>query len=86
MPLAMEATEGIAPELTTHKEGAFGGGFGGTGAELSPEERAISGTIPGSESGDQAGAIGRVDENDEDGETAALAEGRMAPPPSDEQV
>jgi hypothetical protein len=80
MPLAMEATEGIAPELTTHSEGTFSGG-GGT--ELSPEERAISGITEGSESGAQATEVGRDDENEE---TAALAEGRVAPPASGEQA
>src|SRR5687767_3582430 len=45
MPMPMEATEGIAPELTTHKE-AFSGG-----EDLSPEERAIQGIMPGDESG-----------------------------------
>jgi hypothetical protein len=79
MPLAMEATEGIAPELTTHSEATFAGGR----SELSPEERAISGVEEGSASGDQASEAGRDDENEE---TAALAEGRLAPPASGDQA
>jgi N utilization substance protein A len=79
MPLAMEATDGIAPELTTHSEATFGGG----GAELSPEERAISGIEEGPAPGDQASDAGREDENEE---TAALAEGRVAPPITDDQA
>ncbi len=57
MPLAMEATEGIAPELTTHKEQDFGGGGSSGGGELSPAERAIHGVVPGGASGDAAGEI-----------------------------
>jgi len=78
MPLAMEATDGIAPELTTHSEGTFGGG-----ADLSPEERAIAGIEEGSAAGDQASDAPRDDENEE---TAALAEGRVAPPITDDQA
>jgi hypothetical protein len=71
LPLAMEATEGIAPVLTTHKEGIFG-----AGGELSPEEEAIQGA---------AGGSGPVPD-DEDDDTAALAEGRMSPPASGDSV
>jgi N utilization substance protein A len=38
MPGALEATEGIAPEITTHDETALAGG-----SELSPEEQAMQG-------------------------------------------
>ena len=71
LPLAMEATEGIAPELTTHKEGIFG-----AGGELSPEEEAIQGAAGGSSPASE----------DEDDDTAALAEGRMSPPASGDSV
>jgi len=81
MPGAMEATEGTAPELTTHSESAFGGG--GSDSDLSPEEQAVQGVVPGSESGSQAADVDGGD--DEGAETAALAEGRMAPPVSGEE-
>jgi N utilization substance protein A len=72
LPLAMEATEGIAPELTTHKESAL------TGADdLSPEESAIQGIVQGDESGDVHREFA-----DDDADTAALAEGRVRPPAS----
>jgi transcription termination/antitermination protein NusA len=83
MPLPMEATEGIAPELTTHKEVPFG-----LSEEMSPEERAVQGVLPGLEGGDavQMEDPGTRTEVDEDGETAALAEGRTRrPASSDEQ-
>jgi hypothetical protein len=74
MPGAMEATEGIAPEIATHSEETIAGG-----EELSPEEKAIQG--PG---GDQLlvpdGDGDRKDFADEDTDTAALAEGRAEPP------
>src|SRR5688500_9186665 len=70
MPGADEATDGAAPEITTHSEKAFG-----DGQDLSPEEQAIQ--IPGAgENGDPA----RKDFADEDADTAALAEGRAQPP------
>ena len=70
MPGADEATDGAAPEITTHSEKAFG-----DGEDLSPEEQAIQ--IPGAgENGDPA----RKDFADEDADTAALAEGRAQPP------
>jgi hypothetical protein len=74
MPLAMEATEGISPELTTHKEGSIPG----FGEELSPEEQSIQDSAAGS--GEETTDEGRTDYADEDGDTAALAEGRAAPP------
>jgi N utilization substance protein A len=73
MPLSMEATDGIAPELATHKESAFGG----PSEDLSPEERAIQGIGSGDESGDVRGEM-----SDDDADTAALAEGRALPPSS----
>ena len=77
MPGAMEATEGVAPEIGTHSNDALAGSD-----ELSPEERAIQ--RPGGDQqmvpddGDQA----RQDNIDEDTDTAALAEGRLEPPAS----
>jgi N utilization substance protein A len=74
MPGAMEATEGIAPEIGTHSEETIAGGD-----ELSVEEKAIQ--APG---GDQPlasdGEADRKDYADEDTDTAALAEGRAEPP------
>ncbi len=70
MPGAMESTEGSAPEITTHKEGELS-----SGAELSPEERAIQGL-----SEDENVEEARKDYADEDADTAALAEGRAEPP------
>jgi hypothetical protein len=70
LPLAMEATDGIAPELTTHKESALAGGD-----DLSPEEQAIQGIVPGDESGEVHREFA-----DDDADTAALAEGRAVPP------
>jgi transcription termination/antitermination protein NusA len=70
MPGAMEATEGTSPEITTHKEEVFA-----TGDELSPEEQAMSGIeVP------PDGDAERKEFADEDTDTAALAEGRVAPP------
>ena len=70
MPGAMEATEGIAPEIDDAQRDALAGGD-----ELSPEEQAIQGigveqTMP--DDGDED----RKDVADEDADTAALAEGR----------
>lgn len=76
MPLALEATEGIAPELTTHKESAFGNLATG-GGELSPEEQAIHGVVPGSESGDVAGDM--AGEGAGNGSAEATAEGPTEP-------
>ena len=73
LPGAMEASEGSAPEVTTHSEGAVG-----PRDELSPEERAISGVTVGGGPGDPE----RKDFTDEDMDTAALAEGRAVPPTS----
>lgn len=67
MPGPMEAAPGGAPEVMVHKEQALA-----SGDELSPEERAITGVEGDSE---------RKDFADEDGDTAALAEGRAEPPP-----
>jgi len=77
MPGAMEATEGIAPEIATHREEPLA-----SGEELSPEERAIQ--APG---GDQPMVDPNADGDrkeyaDEDTDTAALAEGRVEPPAS----
>jgi hypothetical protein len=72
MPGALEATEGAAPEIVTHKEEALA-----EGAELSPEEAAIQG-VNGVQ--DQDADPDRKDYADEDTDTAALAEGRLAPP------
>ena len=75
MPSVLEATEGTAPEITTHSESAVGGG----GVHLSPEERAITGTQIAPE---PAGDAEAREYADEDAETAALAEGRVIPPTS----
>ena len=76
MPGAMEATEGIASEISTHKEDPLA-----TSDELSPEEQAIR--QPGT---DQplvgSGDPDRKEIIDEDTDTAALAEGRLEPPAS----
>jgi len=76
MPGAMEATEGVAPEIGTHSNDAFA-----DGNDLSPEERAIQ--APG---GDGQlvpdGDLDRKDGIDEETDTAALAEGRLDPPTS----
>jgi N utilization substance protein A len=74
MPAALEATEGMAPEIVTHDESAVA-----RGEELSPEEKAIqspAGDAPlaGDDDAD------RKDFADEDTDTAALAEGRAEPP------
>src|SRR3954466_2001424 len=66
MPTALEATEGIASEITTHDEKALA-----DSSELSPEEQAISGM----ETEQTHEPI--PDENDD---AAALAEGRVEPP------
>jgi N utilization substance protein A len=76
LPGAMEATEGVAPEIGTHSSEVFAGS-----EELSPEERAIQ--APGGE--EQMvpdGDSDRKDQIDEDTDTAALAEGRLDPPAS----
>ena len=69
MPGAMESTEGAAPEIVTHNESAL------VGEELSPEERAVQG-VDVQEPAEEA----RKEFADEDADTAALAEGRVAPP------
>jgi N utilization substance protein A len=76
LPSAMEATEGIAPELTTHSESMLRG----AGEDLSPEEQAVQGILPGPEGGSQASDDAGRDYADEEGDTAALAEGRAMPP------
>ena len=71
LPGAMEATDGLAPEVTTHNADSFA-----TQDELSPEEKAITGIeVPGPD--DEQ----RKEFTDEDSDTAALAEGRAEPPP-----
>jgi hypothetical protein len=74
MPQAMEATAGMAPEIATHNESSLN-----DGGDLSPEERAMKG--PNGESADDVGGDAeRKDYADEEGDTAALAEGRLEPP------
>jgi N utilization substance protein A len=68
MPSAMESVEGIAPEIVTHDEKAFG-----DGSELSPEEAAIHGI-------GRDGEVPRKEVEDENDDAAALAEGRTEPP------
>ena len=74
MPGSMEAVEGGAPETVTHAEHTNAGSD-----ELSPEESAIhpNGTEDGSNNGDEMKQL-----DDENAETAALAEGRTSPPTS----
>lgn len=69
MPGPLEATEGAAPEVVTHEEQQS------VGDELSPEEQAVR--VGGS---DEGGPGDSKEYADEDGDTAALAEGRAAPP------
>jgi N utilization substance protein A len=74
MPGALEATEGMAPEITTHHESAVLGG-----GDLSPEEQAIQGVAP-----EAAAERPAVDEGDDGGrdnaDAAALAEEGAARP------
>jgi hypothetical protein len=76
MPGAMEATEGVAPELVTHSEDALSG----SRDEMSPEEQAVH--APGSNGAgeDETADADRKDYADEETDTAALAEGRAEPP------
>ncbi len=67
---AMESTEGLAPEITTHSEHSIE-----NGSELSPEEQAVQ--VPGSAND---GDAERKEFTDEDSDAAALAEGRVEPP------
>jgi N utilization substance protein A len=71
LPGALEATEGIAPELTTHAEAALAGD-----GELSPEEEAIQGV----EAAAPATSSAPVESDDDDAgrdvaDAAALSEG-----------
>jgi N utilization substance protein A len=69
MPGALQATDGTAPEITTHNESAIG-----AGSELSPEESAIHGVDPAhNNDGEKKGF-------EENGQVAELAEGRETPP------
>lgn len=75
LPGALEATEGIAPELTTHKESAFVGG-----GELSPEEQAIQGIRTEGSSEEAAAAAAQNDDaGRDDADAAALSEGGAQP-------
>jgi transcription termination/antitermination protein NusA len=75
MPDAMQSSDGASPEVTVHRERG-----GSPGHELSPEERAIQGLDTGEEDPES-----RPDA-DEDQDTAALAEGRVEPPPRHRDV
>src|SRR5690348_13521770 len=70
MPGPMETSEGGAPEVTTHSEELVA-----VNEELSPEEQAVHGG--GMEESTEPA---RKEFADEDGDTAALAEGRAQPP------
>jgi transcription termination/antitermination protein NusA len=71
MPGALQATEGVAPEIGTHAESAIG-----SGSDLSPEESAIHGVDPThNDDGNKKGF-------EENGQVAELAEGRESPPAS----
>ena len=74
MPGAMEATEGSAPEITTHAEMVIP-----SGDDLTPEEAAIH-PIGENNQGDQQSEGSGKEYVDDDTDTAALAEGRAAPP------
>jgi hypothetical protein len=67
MPGALEAAAGGAPETVTHEQRVQA-----NGDELAPEEQAIQGLVEENHV--------RKELPDEDEETAALAEGRIAPP------
>jgi transcription termination/antitermination protein NusA len=69
-PDAMEASNGIAPELVTHAAKSFA-----AGTDLSPEEQAIHGVDLAEEDREERKEIA-----DEDNNAAALAEGRVDPP------
>jgi N utilization substance protein A len=72
LPGALEAAEGGSPETVTHAEQSIG-----NGDDLSPEEQALH--------IERAPASGGTDASDaEDDDTAALAEGRVPPPASDD--
>ena len=75
MPSAMESTEGGAPEVIVHEESIASG----EGEDLSAEEQAVHGI---GESTDVSAEKNTV-ADDEDDNTAALAEGRQAPPSVD---
>jgi len=74
MPGAMEATEGVAPELVTHDEGEAGIANGD--GDLSVEEQAVHGM---DNSHDNDGSKKGFEEN---GQIVELAEGRDNPPTS----
>ncbi len=68
-PSAMEAAAGGSPEVIVHDEK-----MAAQLDELSPEEQAMSGAV--------SAAVGQSEEDDEEDNTAALAEGRLQPPVS----
>ena len=70
MPTALEATDGIAPELVTHDANSFA-----SEDDLSPEEQAMNGI-------EVAPADEPERDDDESNAAAALAEGRSEPPPA----
>ena len=72
LPGPMETAAGGASEVMTHQEHTLE-----SGDELSPEEQAVH--LPGSEDEEDSAEDGK-EYADEDGDTAALAEGRLSPP------
>jgi N utilization substance protein A len=70
MPSALESAEGGAPEVTVHKEESVA-----SASELSPEEQAVNVASPEPGSGESP-----VGPDDDDDAEAALAEGRVQPP------
>jgi len=74
LPGPMEAAEGGAPEVVTHREQAAE-----LGEELSPEEQAVH----ASGSGGEAQGDGN-EYSDDEANTVALAEGRLDPPTGDD--
>ncbi len=77
MPGPLEAAEGGSPEVTVHRQESFADNSGDV---RSPEEQAIRGIVADESNGEKAFA-------DEESDTAALAEGRQAPPaPRDDKA
>jgi N utilization substance protein A len=72
MPSVMEAVEGGAPETVTHAEDSIA-----ASDELSPEEMAVH---PENPSDTPTEEVPQAVNDDENAETAALAEGRTSPP------
>jgi N utilization substance protein A len=79
MPGPLESAEGGAPEVMVHEEAELG-----ENQDLSPEEQAVNSGEPGVLEEAEAPPGGDDEGGDANGDTdvAALAEGRLAPPPA----